>query len=170
MCRAGTGPRYGARFRLTPCGRTLPRSPTRANDRREIDNGGRSKASAPQGIIPRHSGPIRRPNRHISPGRLSSVCVLAIQRRNCVKRRSTPRLGPGTWPQHVRQSRTQAGAGRGENARRGGRACGDQADWARPRGDQLRQQPAHRVPYQKRWRIQRIHECHQVVGVVPKAQ
>jgi hypothetical protein len=38
------------------------------------------------------------------------------------------------------------------------------------RGDQLDHETAQRVPNQKRRPVQGGHECHQVVGVVPKAQ
>jgi hypothetical protein len=50
------------------------------------------------------------------------------------------------------------------------RASGDHAYMASSGGDQLDHEAAQRVPHQK-WRgIQRGDECHQVVGVIAKAQ
>ena len=42
--------------------------------------------------------------------------------------------------------------------------------WVRAATNQLDHEAAQRVPNQKWWRVQRGDECHQVVGVVTKAQ
>jgi hypothetical protein len=52
----------------------------------------------------------------------------------------------------------------------GRRAGGNHAGMVCSRGDQLDDETAQRVPDQKWWRVQRSDECHQVVGVVTKAQ
>ena len=52
----------------------------------------------------------------------------------------------------------------------GRRARGNHAGMAAAPRDQLSQQTAHRMPYQKGCRIQRVDKVHEVVGVVTQAQ